>query len=451
MDLKKYLTILLYSGILSFKLFSLDLQVYFDELEGKIRNLNQVNNGPKCLKEYLGECDLCEDYKRMGINFIRTHDFYGPTDWDYIFPDFSKDPEDPSAYNFTDSDYYISSIHNCGQEIYYRMGISYNGNASPPPDPKKWAKIVVQILKHYNDGWNNGYQFGIKWVEIWNEPDLFIFWKGTDLQYFELYKEAAFAIKNYDSRIKVGGPALCCDMEFLLDFLSYCKKYSVPLDFLSWHYYGNSDNNYNPYYLKKYADTIRAILDLYGFFEAQNHLTEYNRAVHGEEIFDNISLIGAVWSASALIYLQDSQVDLAFRYRGDVSPFGLWWPKDNPSIVQKTFILFKELYEKNNRYKLIGLPEKSPANAIASCNEEKTSCRVVLADPSKDEKNHDITLKNLGNFPWYVMVEVLKEKGWEKVYETIFFNENFELNFKCKGPCLVDIKIKRIKSHIRPF
>ena len=44
-------------------------------------------------------------------------------------------------------------------------------------------------------------------------------------------------LKALDPSLKVGGPALAGRLEFLDQFLSYCRLHQVPLDFVSWHIY----------------------------------------------------------------------------------------------------------------------------------------------------------------------------------------------------------------------
>lgn len=430
-------------------LFGIDFEINFANKDGIIKNLNGVNNGPRCLLD-LGYCNLCQNYKEMGVNIIRTHDFYGPTDWDYIFPQFSKDPEDPSAYNFKDSDEYILAIYECGEEIYFRMGISWGGNPAPPGDPEKWAKIVVQILKHYNDGWNNGYNLGIKYVEIWNEPDLDVFWAGTDEEYFLLYEKAAKAIKNYNKNIKVGGPALAYDLNFLERFLKYCKNKEVPLDFVSWHHYGSKREGYNPLNLKNISLYIKELMKKYGFSNSENHLTEYNRSLEGEQIENNLNLIGAVWHISALIVFQDSELDLAFRYRGDVHPLGMWWPKDNPWIVQEAFNSFNEILNYSERYSAIKYQSDDNMFLIAGCKEGKNSCRAIISDISEISKNYNVNVNGLTDGNWIMKLEVLDEKGWALIFKEEFSGTHFSKNIKQKGPFFGILKIYNSK-HKRPF
>ena len=47
------------------------------------------------------------------------------------------------------------------------------------PDIDKFAEVVRHIVLHYNKGWADGYHYGIRYWEIWNEPDFKPFWNGT--------------------------------------------------------------------------------------------------------------------------------------------------------------------------------------------------------------------------------------------------------------------------------
>jgi hypothetical protein len=81
----------------------------------------------------------------------------------------------------------------------------------PPKDFDRWARVCVNIIRHYNEGWADGFRHNIRYWEIWNEPDLMPpspMWTGTAEEYFRLYAVAAEAIKAHDSALKVGGRAL---------------------------------------------------------------------------------------------------------------------------------------------------------------------------------------------------------------------------------------------------
>ena len=88
---------------------------------------------------------------------------------------FSADPEGPANYDFRRTDDYILSIVNVGAKIVYRLGTSIEHTKTkyfihPPEDFNKWSRICINIIIHYNQGWANGFHYGIKYWEIWNEP-----------------------------------------------------------------------------------------------------------------------------------------------------------------------------------------------------------------------------------------------------------------------------------------
>ena len=68
----------------------------------------------------------------------------------------------------------------------------------PPKNFGKWARICEHVIRHYNKGWTNGFHYGIRDWEIWNEPDDANFRnatsymrKGTPEPFFELYTVTA--------------------------------------------------------------------------------------------------------------------------------------------------------------------------------------------------------------------------------------------------------------------
>ena len=114
---------------------------------------------------------------------------------------------------------------------------TYRGIISPPRDWQRWGKLNVRLAEHLVQ------RYGIdevsRWgFEVWNEPDLKVFWTGTQQEYFHLYDVAARAIKSVDHRLLVGGPSTAA-AEWVADFLRFVREQQSPLDFVSTHTYGN--------------------------------------------------------------------------------------------------------------------------------------------------------------------------------------------------------------------
>lgn len=113
----------------------------------------------------------------------------------------------------------------------------YRGNITPPRDYKQWATLISKLVTHLVSRY--GLDEVRNWFfEVWNEPNLDIFWKGSQVDYFRLYQYTAEAIKKVNPALKVGGPATA-NNEWVSEFLDFCEKHNAPADFISTHQYPN--------------------------------------------------------------------------------------------------------------------------------------------------------------------------------------------------------------------
>lgn len=280
-----------------------------------IKPYAEINCGPAPIYYVKNSVDITKQYQDIGINFIRTHDFFGPTDVSTIFPDWNANPYEENSYNFTSSDEVITSIINAGCEVFYRLGESASDNNSlciPPENMTKWAEVCKHIVMHYNNGWNNGYHYNITYWEIWNEPDLDGFWDGTADEYYTLYHTIVQTLKAYDPSLKIGGPCTSSieDTNFTTRFLSYIVDNNLPLDFYSWHRYADT-----PHELYTGSIAIRSLLDSYGFTDCESINTEWNINILTPQR-DKDNAKNAAFTACSLTAFQDAGIDHAFRYRG---------------------------------------------------------------------------------------------------------------------------------------
>ncbi len=127
------------------------------------------------------------------------------------------------------------------------IGELSTGWAYPPNDYNKWAGLVTEMTKHCI------YRYGQKEVEswyweVWNEPDISIYWKGTTEEYFKMFDVAVEAVKNVCPKAQVGGPTTTDPRDekaagFLRAFLEHCQhgtnyttgKIGSPLDYITFH------------------------------------------------------------------------------------------------------------------------------------------------------------------------------------------------------------------------
>lgn len=375
------------------------IKVDFSKVTGVIKPLHGINNSPVTYGDELTEL------KEAGIPFVRLHDtagLFGGTyfvDVPNIFPDFDADADDPASYDFAFTDAYLKGVVASGVQIFYRLGVTIENNFRikshriyPPKDFNKWARICAGIVRHYNEGWANGFNYGIEYWEIWNEPENPPMWTGTREQYYELYRVAANYLKQQFPDIKVGGYAGCgfyainrkgmddfykSFVSYFIDFLAFIKnpKTAAPIDFFSWHLYTT-----DPHEIVLHANYVDEKLKEYGLEQVENIFNEWNLVDWSEpEPWDAMKeMPGATFVASAFCLMQKSPIDKAMYY--DALPTreycGLYYFPSQK--VTKTYYSFKAY---NELYKL--------GTAVDCSSDEQKGVYVCAA---KDAANHGAIL-----------------------------------------------------------
>ena len=265
----------------------------FNKTLGKIKPMNGVNNGPTS-SSVRGMSNF-ELYKAANIPFARLHDsafctYYG---WEFsvdvhrIFRNFDADETDPASYDFEETDKYIKTIVEAGTEVFYRLGCNIEHGKKfgtfPPKDFHKWARICEHIIAHFNEGWANGFNYNIRYWEIWNEPDCINpdgtnpCWQGTTEQFTEFFSVAAKHLKNRFPSIKVGGPAFAWmgwkeeRNKLVLCILEALRDRDVKLDFVSYHCYARTPEDFC-----SAIDTANEIFAEYGFGDCEKILNEWS-------------------------------------------------------------------------------------------------------------------------------------------------------------------------------
>jgi xylan 1,4-beta-xylosidase len=104
------------------------------------------------------------------------------------------------------------------------------GVASPPRDWDRWAGLVTGLVRHLRG--RVGEAELSRWaVEVWNEPDLTMFWTGTRDEYFRLYDLTARAVRDACPGLPVGGPATA-GTRWIGPFLEHVNSDGTPMVFL---------------------------------------------------------------------------------------------------------------------------------------------------------------------------------------------------------------------------
>jgi len=400
-----------------------ELEVDCAQTTGRIRALHGGNGGPLGGG---GLIDLTAGQRELRIPYVRLHDCHWPNpdvvDVHAVFPSFNADAVRPESYDFSRTDEYIQGVIDTGAQVVYRLGESIEHtrrkyHVHPPADPEKWAAVCLGVIRHYNEGWAGGFHHGIRYWEIWNEPENRpAMWTGSDEDFFRLYESASKAIKARFPELKVGGPSLgdtgrivdgrLEPSAFALAFLERCRDRHLPLDFFSWHLYTN-----DPSECLLRSKAIREVLDRHGFGRSELHFNEWNylpgngwsammlegQGLARERWYGQMGgPAGAAFAACVLINLQDSPVDVANYYSVDSQDFGLFSRHGVPRRTFYAFKAFSQLLETPVRLRTTG-GDPGRLAVCAGANEARSEVRILVGSLAEGEGSIELSVRNL---PW---------------------------------------------------
>ena len=451
-----------------------DLHVDFGRPAGVIRPLHGLNKGSLGAG---GLIDVTAPLRALSPPSARLHDCHWPNldvvDIHVVFPDFQADPELPSSYDFALTDEYIAVTRQTGAEIIYRLGESIEHTSTkhfvhPPKDFEKWSAICRGIIRHYNEGWARGFHHGIRYWEIWNEPENRpAMWSGSDEDYFRLYRVAATAIKKQYPQLKVGGPAVGYSGEFIkgvfrpgafaTNFLAFCRRESLPLDFFSWHCY-----TANPAEPVARARAIRKLLDDYGFTNTESHLNEWNFLPGNtwkpisrtsppetrQQFYEQMSgAAGGAFIVTTLIGLQDAPVDVCNLFHGELGGFGLFNEHGVPQKNYHALRAFSGLLETPRRVQTSGVVQ-GQLSIIAGVNATETAAAILISNFARTEPGFRVAATNI---PWrsrtIVETRVVGATGtFDQVVRETNATSSFTVTLELKSPAVALIRLRPIRE-----
>ena len=109
-----------------------------------------------------------------------------------------------------------------------------------PSSLVKWQTLVTKVVRTLATAPKPAHLF-----EVWNEPDLPIFWQDTTNEFVQTAMASQRAVAKVKAQtglpLEVGGPAAAFGYsKSLVPWLTATAAAHLPLDFLSWHLYANS-------------------------------------------------------------------------------------------------------------------------------------------------------------------------------------------------------------------
>ena len=384
------------------------------EVLGPVKPVNGVGQPP--LIGATGDWWMFRYLSEAGIPFSRLHDTGGAygrnifVDIPNLFRDFDADETDPANYDFAFTDILIGKLVENGIEPFFRLGVTIENypevrryHIEPPKDPAKWARICEHVIRHYTEGWANGFHHKITYWEIWNEPEnlhdpeINQMWHGSFDEYCRLYEVTSKHLKAAFPHLKIGGPAFSGIQAAFLEnpsprdrhrlacfkrFLEYIRERECPIDFLSYHSYDGPDE------LPPQIAYVREQLDAAGFKDVETCLNEWLPQPNHEKLG---TALQAAEIVATLLVFQNGPLDSAAIYdarcnTGDYSPlFNPFTYK--PHKAYYAFMAFNELRKRGTAVN-VDFGKNAEARNIAvycaAARGEDGSLAVMLANPGEE-------------------------------------------------------------------
>ncbi|MEV4413177.1 xylan 1,4-beta-xylosidase [Catellatospora sp. NPDC049609] len=212
----------------------------------------------------------------IGFRHIRGHGLL--SDGVGVHRPYEHDGARHTRYAFTYVDQVVDAYLALGVRPFLELGFMpsglasgeqtvfwWRGNVTPPSSHTEWARLIRATLTHLVD------RYGIDevrtWpIEVWNEPNLSDFWQDADQDaYHRLYEVTAYAVKDVDAGLQVGGPAISPGADaWLTAFAEFTTGRGVPVDFVSKHAYTSGPAQHVPFGVHQTLQPPRALLEQFG-------------------------------------------------------------------------------------------------------------------------------------------------------------------------------------------
>jgi xylan 1,4-beta-xylosidase len=188
------------------------------------------------------QAQMARCHDELGFQYVRFHALLSDDMGTLICE------EEQLLYSFFNADQIVDFLLSIGMRPFVELSFMpetlasghttvfrYRANVTPPTSYDQWAALIHKLVAHWVKRY--GAAEVREWFfEVWNEPNLQAFWPASQEDYFTLYRTTVTAIKSVDRALRVGGPATA-DNQWIPEFLDYCRKNVLGVDFVSTHHY----------------------------------------------------------------------------------------------------------------------------------------------------------------------------------------------------------------------
>ena len=234
------------------------------------------------------------------------------------------------SYDWAELDRVVDGIRAMGKEPFIclsympeQLSVTGASRVTPPADYTAWSALVSATVTHLNVE----RRLGVRYWEVWNEPNIWDFWQSSFEEYLKLYDATVQAATGADPTVRIGGPAFSYfETSGISEFLSH--EASVPggrVDFLSWHAYGATPDE-----VAAQVRQARALVANYPNLHPELIISEFNvqQGGPGDTSADHLTdkVGGAINFLASVESMQRERLDqaLLFELKDGMGPKAYW-------------------------------------------------------------------------------------------------------------------------------
>lgn len=294
------------------------------------------------------------------------------------------------------------------------MAISgQKSNIDPPNDLQFWEELIYRVVRYVNVE----RKLGVTYWELWNEPNLSVFWTGSREQFLNLYRVTEKAVMRADPSVKFGAAGFYgFPDDWIRAMAEQAKSEGLRMDFISWHLYKDWRAG-----LEKQAERARSMLKELGL-KSELIVDEWNYNAQLDAGNDNHD--AAVCIADMICRMSDAGINHAPFFEIKDGPnenrywgrWGLFTADHHPKASYYAFQGFAHM--EGNRLVFAGagklqgdeVSEKSPARIGGMAVGKGRRVDVVLYNTSrKMDETVALTISGVGKSAVKAQVYLIDE------------------------------------------
>lgn len=317
------------------------------------------------------------------------------------------------SFHWDQLDATVCDIYRTGAKPFFSLGympldISTDGSLiSQPKQWDEWSLIVQKTIERYSGqstrlcGQIEGDWLKDIYYEVWNEPDLETFGKWSlysgEKDYKKLYHSSVQGAEKAENvhPFLIGGPVTTALYQnWMQVFLNYVIENNLRLDFLSWHHYSKSTEDYTDD-IGKINEWLSNSEQYMRFQSLPKVISEWGYDSEPNPIAD--TNVGAAHTIASIRNFSRHNFDMALLFEAKDGPAPRWGILSHAGAQKPRYHALKLLtLLQGSKLNVEG--EGTYVRGMASTDGNKTV--LILVNYDKDNRNTElvpVTFTNLDN------------------------------------------------------